>query len=848
MFFQRSLKKVIAFITALAALSCLSGSVTAFAAPSSDIEISLEYGYNGFIKPSSYVPFSIELKNNGSDFEGSVWLLLPINGDEICGYERKVSLAAGSSKKIDIVGEIFAPATACMIQVQNTRGKVIAQKRITLNCDTNKAYAHIGILSDDYNALSSLSGYSLDGMEVVPILTAKLSDSDIMEDSRALDMLDGLIITDYASDRLTEGQRKALLNRVAAGGLLIVGTGTGASKVLKGFPELKDISIGDLRSVDTTFGEALKVSFSYEYSYSSSTYYMNLDTATNMTAQKADFSFLTDPEYLALTSPDEKNAYIYDKNSGVFMDYFWSYYFGESYVESAKWNNKQDMLDMEKNFRENCLYEAVGNVLDYYEKYLKDNTPVKEPEPDTYTFKYVHAEITEPLTGETIIKADTEDGGVYPLVNAIPYGKGTICVIATDISKEPFVNNGFAKKIISNVILYSLHDTLWEKYNNVGWYGRNADYDKENLADHLSFGSLLPLPVLFLIFAAYTALAFSAYFILKKRKKSIWLWAVQPALALAATLLIMITSLATKMSKPVVNAVKITELTDTIATEDTVCRVVLPKSKRYTINFAKDYKPSLLRTDYYNYYNSSSSQMQDLSRCNIGWMDDETSNSVSLLSNAALSSEAFTFTVNKPISDYDIRIEADYTDRNLHGRVTNNTNKTLEQSVIILDYLVYDLGTITPGETVDLSSIVPRSIFNSLSVPFNENVADLIAGTDERNIVSYIMGFKNRTLRKELLRRKAADYVREMEPGNILMDVYAARSMKQHYQTSYSTWQELYEYCDLDQNGHPYVLTYDPYFICFNEDNPGSILEDHDHVSENITEIIYKAIPITGIN
>ncbi len=68
MFFRRSLKKVIALVMALATISGLSVPVTAFAAPASDIEISLEYGYNGFIRPSTYAPFTIELKNNGSDF------------------------------------------------------------------------------------------------------------------------------------------------------------------------------------------------------------------------------------------------------------------------------------------------------------------------------------------------------------------------------------------------------------------------------------------------------------------------------------------------------------------------------------------------------------------------------------------------------------------------------------------------------------------------------------------------------------------------------------------------------------------------------------------------------------
>ncbi len=857
MFFKKFLLKATAALLAAALIFTLPAplragassfpvSDSAFTSKDGRFDVKISYGYNGFIEANTYEPFSIGISNHGDDFEGSVWLSIPLNNSEVCAYEKKVSIASGSSKTLTFVAQIAAPVTICKVEIKNAKGKTLTEHNFPLNTNNMSDTAKVGILCDDYNALSFLSGSGLKSIPAISLALTRLSETSIPEDHKALSPLSAIILTDYSGDRLSEVQRTAIMNWVIDGGLLIVGTGTGASKVLKGFPELDAIDFDSLRNVETYFGATFTKPqvdiadyMKYEYDY---------DLCVSTVARSIDPSFFTSEEYLSLIYDDQKGALLYEQYSDLFMDTFWTYYNSDSYSAMLKYYTVSEMEEKRRDFQELCTYNACIDVINFYEKYLRNQG--SSPSTNASVTKPVSAMITEIKTGTPVLNGEDLNGGSYVLASYISYGQGTVCAMSVDISKEPFVSSPEFISSITYIIERFSGEQIYNKYMNGGYYYSDNGSDHTSLAKDLSIGDLIPIPIYFLIFAAYAALGFSAYFILKKKKKSIYLWPVQTVLAISTTLLVLAASLITRISRPRVNAVQFTELTENVASINTVAGVILPKNRAYVLNFAKDSNPKLL-ADYYSYYYNPNSY-GNLSNYNIAWLDEQDSRSISLKSDAALSSAFINFSSFDDSGRYSLAINASYEDYELKGTVTNNSELTLENCCILMDFLIYNLGTLTPGQSVDLSRITP---YSSISEPYYTNRASiwgLIDGIGEtsKNFPHYFLGFRNTEFQREYLKRQTIESLIRDIPGldDMPLDYYTIRNK---YRISFKGSPSREEMCNklgLNAEGHPSLLTTDPYFICFNSEAPASLLANDHYADENIIEVIYTAIPMTGSN
>ncbi|MCR5585754.1 MAG: hypothetical protein K6F63_10025 [Lachnospiraceae bacterium] len=821
--------------------------VPAEAAAKPPVDVSLTYGNNGLLESGINVPFNVTLTSNSTDFEGSVWLIVPLSRNDIAAYERKVSLAAGSSKTYNFICLSSVIANKCCIRVTDSKGKKILEKDFQLNYDLMNQYARVGILSDDYNALSSISGSRLKNLQDLTILTEKFTEKTFPEDSRALDFMDALIISDFSSDRLSDAQRKSLLEWVSNGGLLIVGTGTSASKVLKGFPELSFIELDELKTVSTDLGASESSQFAIDLNaiYSGRSYE---DSQAIAVYSAIDKDFFNSEGYLALLNSDKINEYIYDNNKDAFINYAWFDYHGETYATSQSRLSAGELDWEEKNFKEYCVNYIADKIVEF-SKTLNFDKIDKET-------RYYKTQITEPLSDSVLIYGHIENEiDPYAFVGHTPYGNGEICTAATDISKEPFITSEAYFSTISYLIEFFKGPILYNNYIS-GGYGYSSDnlYQAERLAEELTFGNLLPLPAYFLIFVTYTTLGFVAFFFLKKRKRSILLWPVQISLALIATVLILICSLTTKINKPVVNSIKFSEVSDKVVNESTFSGLILPKNKQYKIDFSKNYFPQLIRTD--NYYHGYNTNFEELNY-NIAWLDDQGSNPISLRGKAALAKETLMFTRSKPTDGYDVAFNASYSDYKLSGYVQNNTEKTFENCAILADYMVYPLGTLTPGSRIDLSKIVPVSVFyiNKNGYYLNGDasyIAKIISGLqDDGNFGSYFMGLKNNDYKKDYLMYEAGKYIIESDglpSSGIIVDTSYAESINNSSQAykggyyggyrSYSTLEEIYNLCNLNSDGCPSELITQPYLICFDFETAESLLSNTKTASENILEVV----------
>ncbi|MBR4966412.1 MAG: hypothetical protein IKY53_07945, partial [Lachnospiraceae bacterium] len=68
-------------------------------------EVKLKYGYGDTLRMSCYAPFYIDVTNHGKDFSGTVQLIIPTSSGNTL-YEKEISIPAGATKSVTVVGEV----------------------------------------------------------------------------------------------------------------------------------------------------------------------------------------------------------------------------------------------------------------------------------------------------------------------------------------------------------------------------------------------------------------------------------------------------------------------------------------------------------------------------------------------------------------------------------------------------------------------------------------------------------------------------------------------------------------------------------------------------------------------
>ncbi|MDQ6710650.1 MAG: hypothetical protein M3Z11_08865 [Candidatus Dormibacteraeota bacterium] len=233
----------------LPARIALAGLIAAFALPgaaitgvaaTSPVTLSVKVGYQGVYKTQEWMPVGIDVKNSGSDLDGTVQLESVFTSQpglpSPATYEIPLSLASGASKHLRSYAMVN-PAAGLSLTVRVVQnGRVLASQ--TTTGGTN-AGTLIGVLADDPSAFDDFAAVHPGGTtaHVVHLQAGDLADSAIV--LRGFDLI---AIDDYPTDTLTAGQRAALGDYVRHGGSLLLGTGAAWRKTLAGIPtELKPL-------------------------------------------------------------------------------------------------------------------------------------------------------------------------------------------------------------------------------------------------------------------------------------------------------------------------------------------------------------------------------------------------------------------------------------------------------------------------------------------------------------------------------------------------------------------------------------------------------------------------------
>lgn len=233
------IKNIIGSIVLMAAVILLP--LIAFADESLPVEVNVGFGIEDNAKGNRYLPLKIRYVNNtAAPFEGILSVYTRESDDKICEYRYEITLDAGENPEKIYYIPLGIYATGIHIKLEDSLKQVLLERDINLGIDTNNAKLFIGVLSDTPENLSYLDDVSVN-YGLIRTRTFTLDTENFPTDSKGLDMLDTIIVTNYTIRDLDEYQSHALMEWVRNGGVLILGTGLRADDTLGRYaPELLD--------------------------------------------------------------------------------------------------------------------------------------------------------------------------------------------------------------------------------------------------------------------------------------------------------------------------------------------------------------------------------------------------------------------------------------------------------------------------------------------------------------------------------------------------------------------------------------------------------------------------------
>ncbi len=183
----------------------------------------------------------VKVKNDEADFSGSVRLILADDNFGRINYETEISVAKGGEKEFVVkipTYTIYDASDVLYAYLVDNKGKLCYQDKFPKMFQASNYSMQIGILSDDYDALSYFDCAGEKVWLVVneySMLLRELNKDNIKDELSACKFL---IIDNYDTSVLSDEQIQSIENWVTKqGGCLIIGTGNNGLKCINNFSD-----------------------------------------------------------------------------------------------------------------------------------------------------------------------------------------------------------------------------------------------------------------------------------------------------------------------------------------------------------------------------------------------------------------------------------------------------------------------------------------------------------------------------------------------------------------------------------------------------------------------------------
>lgn len=202
-------------------------------AESVNIKVTIEEGFDGKVTRGKGFPASIKLENSGPAFSGDLLIQYAPSYNTGGALSVHVELPEGSSKTylVSIPGlvEDSQPGYQNNSTIHLYKGSWKTGNQVTFQGDKTFKPKYIdpidqviGVLSENYDRLKELRLIS--GAQILPLTKEQMPKQGL-----GLDMLEYLVIDEYAVSELDEEQQLAIIEWINSGGVLVAGAAPDAS-------------------------------------------------------------------------------------------------------------------------------------------------------------------------------------------------------------------------------------------------------------------------------------------------------------------------------------------------------------------------------------------------------------------------------------------------------------------------------------------------------------------------------------------------------------------------------------------------------------------------------------------
>ncbi len=213
--------------------------------PAQEITISLQADalYEGTSKYGEWLPIVVQLENNGADRRGRVQA--HVFSSQTVNYGQQVELPRGARKEVTLFVVPNNNSRSVAVEfVEDPSEEIIATAEVIIRPEPNMRFMAAAITANN-DTLDTLTGINFRGeRQNDQAVFVPLTLDTLPERPEALRTLDLLVLSGVDTSTLTPRQQRALEQYVALGGMLVLGGGADAQRVLSGIPpSLHPVSI-----------------------------------------------------------------------------------------------------------------------------------------------------------------------------------------------------------------------------------------------------------------------------------------------------------------------------------------------------------------------------------------------------------------------------------------------------------------------------------------------------------------------------------------------------------------------------------------------------------------------------
>lgn len=216
-------------------------------------EMDVVAGFDGAYIVERMTPVVANVTNLGQGFHGEMQAKVYVSDEmdtlEYAVYSHKLDLEQGNTKKISMNLPINTIIKALEITLVDEKGTVIYRKNVPMQAKREDTMM-VGVLSEQPQTMQYWSGFQAENIDKKSSFTCFLDEHTFPVSEEVMRNFRAIVIDDFDTKRLSDDQRKALQNWVSSGGLLLLGTGPQANKVLSGL-DFVEVMVDGGGSVNT---------------------------------------------------------------------------------------------------------------------------------------------------------------------------------------------------------------------------------------------------------------------------------------------------------------------------------------------------------------------------------------------------------------------------------------------------------------------------------------------------------------------------------------------------------------------------------------------------------------------